>query len=134
MEKAILYPMIAQGALIFSVLFLLAKRRLKAYADKQTDPKYFKLFEGSGEPENVTKVQRNFIIQYEMPVLFFVVCLMAALFGKADQVMVYAAWAYVAARTLHTLIHVTSNNVLHRFRSFMLSNLILLFMWVWVAL
>lgn len=132
MENAILYPMVAQGALMFGVLFLLARRRLKAYADGETDPKFFTLFQGGGEPAHVTKAQRNFIIQFEMPVLFFVVCLMAAQFGKADDVMVYAAWAYVASRLLHSIVHIGKNNVLMRFRAFFLGNFILLFMWIWM--
>jgi len=134
MENAILYPIVAQGALVFSVLFLLAKRRLKAFADGKTDPSYFALFQGAGEPENVTRVQRNFLNQFEMPVLFFVVCLAAAQFGKADMVMVYAAWAYVAVRLIHAIVHISVNKVMVRFRLFFLSNLILMFMWVWLVL
>lgn len=133
MKDAILYPMVAQGALMFGVLFLLARRRLKAYASGETDGKYFRLFQGQGEPENVTQAQRNFLNQFEMPMLFFVGGILAAVFDRVDTIFVYAAWAYVAVRLVHTVVHVGSNNVLMRFRLFMVSNLILVFMWGWMA-
>lgn len=134
MEDTIFYPMVAQGALIFSVFFVLLVRRMKAIFAGQSDMKYFLVFDGSGEPQKVTQAQRSFINQFEMPVLFFVVCLMASVFGKVDQMLVYAAWTYVGLRTLHALVHVTKNDVRARFSLFMLSNIALLFMWVWVAL
>jgi len=134
MEHSILYPMVAQGALVFSVLLLLLKRRLKAIYGGQAKLEYYKLFSGNGEPDDVTVVQRNFINQFEMPVLFFVVCIMAAVFDKADNVMIYAAWAYVALRVLHAFVHIVKNDVLTRFRVYFAGNAVLGFMWIWVAL
>ena len=134
MDKSILYPFIAQGTLVFSVLFLLAYRRFSAIAARQSDPEYFKLFSGTGEPANVTAAQRSLLNQFEMPVLFFAVCLAAAVFGRADTIMVNSAWGFVALRALHALVHVTKNDVRIRFTIFALSNFILLFMWVWLAL
>jgi len=132
MKEAIVYPMVAQGALVFGVLLLLMKRRITAIAARQTKMKYFRLFSGEGEPDAVTVVQRNFINQFEMPLMFFVVCLMAVVFDKVDDVMVYAAWSYVAIRWLHAVVHIAYNNVVTRFHIFMLSNLVLMFMWGWV--
>lgn len=134
MPGEILYPFIAQGALVFASLSILAKRRLKAYADGKTDPKYFRLFKGEGEPDNVRAAQRCYHNQFEMPVLFFATVLAAAVFGKDTQIMVYTAWAYVAFRLLHMVVHLTSNEVLLRFRIFILSNLALFAMWIQLAL
>ena len=134
MEKTILYPMVAQGALIFGVLLLLMKRRFKAVSEGKSDLKYFRLFEGRGEPDDVTVVQRNFINQFEVPVLFFIVCLMAAVFDRADSIMVYAAWAFVALRLVHAIVHIHRNDIRKRYKVFFASNFVLMFMWVWVAL
>jgi len=134
MESTILYPMVAQSALTFGVLSLLAKRRFAAIADKSADYRYFRLFSGDGEPDHVRVVQRNLLNLFEMPMLFFIICLMAEVFGKADTVMVYAAWGYVAVRVLHSITHIVQNNVQTRFQIFMVSNIILMFMWVWVLL
>ena len=134
MEKTIFYPVIAQGALAFAILLLLAYRRLTAIAAGQSDMKYFLVFAGVGEPEHVTAVQRSLHNQFEMPVLFYVACILAAIFSLVDSVLVYAAWVYVATRYLHALVHVTVNIVLLRFWIFVVSNLVLLFIWVWLAL
>jgi len=134
MENTILYPMVAQGALTFSVLLLLMTRRMQAAYAGKIEPKYFRLLEGNGEPDNVTVVKRNFLNQFEVPVLFYAVCLMAAVFEKADSVMIYAAWGYVALRITHALVHIIRNRVMLRFKLFMASNIVLMFMWVWVVL
>jgi hypothetical protein len=42
---------------------------------------------------------------------------------------VSAAWAYVALRGLHSLIHVTYNRVVHRFLVYAASTLLLFGMW-----
>ena len=133
MTEDILFPMIAQGAIGFASLFILAKRRLKAYAGGETKGSYFIGFTGEGEPHDVRVAQRSFHNQFEMPVLFFVVCLATAVFGKETTEMVYLAWAYFGARLIHWFIHSTNNNVLWRFRVFIVSNFILFAMWILLA-
>jgi len=44
------------------------------------------------------------------------------------------AWAYVACRALHSLIHLTYNNVLHRLAAFAASNVVLLVIWIRLVL
>lgn len=133
MLDSILYPFILQGLLAFTTLGILAKRRLKAAYAGETDLKYFKTFRGEGEPDHVRAAQRSFHNQFEMPVLFFVVCLAAVVFEKQTIWMIGAAWAYVATRLLHTVIHLTRNKVIWRFRVFILSNVFLFAMWVLLA-
>jgi len=43
------------------------------------------------------------------------------------------AWAYVALRVVHSLIHITYNHVLHRFLAFASSNFVLLALWILVG-
>lgn len=130
--QMMLYPLVLQGLLSFIVLGILAKRRLKAIKDGETNVKYFKVFDSThgGEPESVVSAQRSFLNQFEMPVLFYVVALAAVVFDKVDSYIVYAAWAYVALRIMHAYVHIGSNNVLLRFRIFIFSNIPLLAMWL----
>ncbi|NVJ70723.1 MAG: MAPEG family protein [Alphaproteobacteria bacterium] len=136
MDKSIFYPMLAMMALTFGVIMLLAKRRFGAIKSGETkDLSYFKTLGGpSTEPEAVQVAQRNLANLFEMPVLFYPACLAAAFFDKVDTVSLSLAWAYVALRFLHTLVHVTNNNVPVRFRLFFLSFFPLIGLWVWVAL
>lgn len=133
MMDSILYPFLFQGAMGFAALFILAKRRIKALAEGKTDFSYFKTFTGDGEPENVKAAQRSFFNQFEMPMLFYAVCLAAVVFEKQVPLMVGLAWAYVALRLIHMVIHLTYNKVIWRFRVFVLSNVPLLAMWIVLA-
>ncbi len=133
MLDTIIYPFVLQGLVVFTTLGVLAHRRLGAIANGETDVRYFKTFSGTGEPDYVRAAQRSFHNQFEMPVLFFVVCLAAVVFDKQTVWMVGAAWAYVVTRVLHTFIHLTRNKVLWRFRVFILSNFFLLAMWILLA-
>lgn len=54
--------------------------------------------------------------------------------GAVDAAGLALAWAYVACRALHSLIHLTYNNVVHRLATFAASNLVLLAIWIRVVL
>ena len=44
------------------------------------------------------------------------------------------SWAFVGFRFLHSLIHCTYNDVNHRFTAYLLSCLVLLFLWLRIAM
>lgn len=134
MGKSLYYPILLQGALTFSVLALFVRRRFKAAYAGKTDPKYFKLYQGEGEPPEVRVVDRSFTSQFEIPILFYVVCLAAMVLDRADTVIVAAAWAYASLRIIHAYIHIYLRKIMIRFYAFMASNAALIFMWVWLAL
>jgi hypothetical protein len=78
----------------------------------------------------VLKTTRHWANLFEAPVLFYVACL-AALVLNLDQVLfVQLAWAYVVVRMAHSLIHLTYNRVSHRLTMFLLSQGVLIVMWV----
>ena len=72
----------------------------------------------------------NFRNLFEVPVLFYVLCIALVLNGGSTPGFVAAAWAYVALRSLHSLIHVTYNRVMHRFLVYVASTLLLFAMWI----
>lgn len=136
MDKSMFYPMLAMVVLTAIVVGVLAKRRLGAAKSGQTtELGYFKTFQGaSPEPEPVQQAQRNMINLFEMPVLFFPACLAAMILGKSDMVTVGLAWGFVALRALHSVVHLTGNDVMTRFKLFFASNFVLIALWVSVAL
>ena len=69
-----------------------------------------------------------------MPMLFFVVVILAILTGSADYPMTALAWVYVILRIIHAAIFTTYNKIMHRFLAYLLSNLVLLAMWVKLAI
>ena len=68
--------------------------------------------------------------QFELPVIFYALCLYLYATSEADTVYLAAAWLFVAGRAVHAVIYCTTNKVMHRFASYFLSALIL---WVMVA-
>jgi hypothetical protein len=129
-DTAILVPVFALAAWTGLILLLIAARRLTA----GLSPREFSLGESARVPPPVTLPNRNYMNLLELPVLFYVVCLIAYVAQPATPYAVALAWAYVALRVVHSLVHVTYNNVMHRFTAFVLSNFTLIALWVCVGL
>jgi hypothetical protein len=66
----------------------------------------------------------------ELPVLFYVLTILAWITRHADLLFVVLAWIFVAARLVHAYIHVTDNNVNRRGPAFGLGALVLSIMWL----
>lgn len=72
--------------------------------------------------------------QFEMPVLFLVLVVVAMIVHRTDTLFVVLEWLFVLARLLHAGIHVTSNRQPWRGAVFAVSSLILLVGWIKLAL
>jgi len=77
-----------------------------------------------------TAAADNFRNLFEVPVLFYALCVAIAVTGGSTPALVAAAWAYVGLRALHSLIHVTYNRVVHRFLVYVTSTLLLFGLWI----
>jgi hypothetical protein len=130
MAEQIFLPMGALAALTFFVLLLIPFHRFRAVARGDVTANDFRFGESAKVPPSVSIPNRNFMNLLELPLLFYVVCLMAFVAGRVSPVMLNLAWAYVALRALHSLVHVTFNNVRVRLIVFAASNLVLPAMWV----
>ena len=112
------------------VVLRLATLRFRAVREKRVDARYYKVLRGEPEPEDVAVVARNLANLYEAPTLFYAGVAIALAIGAVGIALVVTAWLYVATRLLHSLIHLTVNRVLWRFRAFAVSWLVLLAFWV----
>ena len=128
-QDAIFMPMGALALLTFLVLILIPMRRFRAGFAGTIVPDDFKFGESKNVPGEVSIPNRAYMNLLEMPVLFYVVCLMLFASARVDQTFLYLAWAYVGLRVLHSLIHVTYNDVYHRLTVFALSNFVVITMW-----
>ncbi|HEU0225463.1 MAG TPA: MAPEG family protein [Steroidobacteraceae bacterium] len=77
-----------------------------------------------------TAAADNFRNLFEVPVLFYALCIAIAVTGGSTPALAAAAWAYVGLRALHSLIHLTYNRVVHRFLVYVASTLLLFGMWI----
>jgi hypothetical protein len=125
----IVWPAFALAALTLAVVMRLAHQRFAAARAGRVDPRYYKVFQGEGEPPDVAATARNLANLYEMPTLFYAGIALAFAADQSGTPLVTLAWAYVALRCLHSAIHLTSNRVLWRFRVFAVSMLVLVAFW-----
>lgn len=75
----------------------------------------------------------NFENQFEMPVLFYLAIVLALMLLIQDYVLVVFAWLFVLLRIVHSFIHTTYNNVMHRFVVYIASCAALFILWVRLA-
>jgi hypothetical protein len=133
--QPILLPMLAQVGLTFLVWIYLYVTRLAEMGRKDIDPQ--RLASRSAGQALLTELAgpaSNFRNLFEMPVLFFLAVVLALVLLIQDDLLVQLAWAFVALRAVHSLIHCTYNRVLHRFVAYAASSLVLLLMWVRLGL
>jgi len=71
----------------------------------------------------------NLINLFEIPVLFYVLVILLYVTAATDTGYLLAAWGFVLLRVLHSLIHSSYNQVMHRFPVYVLSTLVLWGMW-----
>lgn len=126
---AILWPAFALFALTMALVARLARMRFAAARTGQVDPRFYKVFQGAGEPPELAATSRNVMNLYEMPTLFYAGTAFAFAAGEAGAPLVGLGWGYVALRLAHTVIHVTTNKVRWRFRVFFASWIVLFAYW-----
>jgi hypothetical protein len=133
-NPAIFFPVFALVAWTFVVLLLIPLVRARSAVRREVALDDFKFGESAAVPAYVSVPNRNYMNLLELPVLFYVVCLLLYLTAGVSTLVVGLAWAYVALRVMHSLIHLSYNNVLHRLTAFSLSNGALVVLWVLAAI
>lgn len=129
-QAAIFLPMGALAFLTLSVLSIVPFRRFAAGRAGLIKAEDFKFGESARVPGQVSIPNRNVMNLLELPLLFYVACLMYYVAGKVDGLVLAVAWTYVALRAIHSVIHLTYNNVMHRLIPYAVSNLVLLAFWI----
>lgn len=130
-STAIFWPVIAQVALIHVIYFLMLKRRsgaMRAGTAKASD-----FWVPAIEPEPSATVARSLINQFELPVLFFVVCTLLYVTAGVNHAVVAIAWFFVLSRCAHAYVHVTSNRLRIRQRLFVVGFVLNFSLWLLFA-
>ena len=126
----IFQPMGVLALLTFIALLLIPAARFRAAFSGAVKRGDFKYGESANVPGQVAIPNRNYMNLLEVPVLFYVVCLMYYVSDRVDQSLLTMAWAYVGFRAVHSLVHLTYNHVFHRLVVFGISNVILILLWL----
>lgn len=117
-EHPLVLPFLAQIGLTLAVLLWLAYTRVSVLVKKGGMAKVLE----SGFPARAEKASDNFKHQFELPVLFYVLCLFAMGAGITAGYLTLLAWVFVVARVFHAGIQLGPDIIFPwRFGSFVLS-------------
>jgi hypothetical protein len=138
-NEQILLPMLGMMVLTAVVWFVLYAKRIPAMrrAGKPTQAYTTPDKAATFLPEEVSYPANNFRNLFELPVLFYALCLYLYVTATAGTVDVIAAWLFLVFRIVHSAIHCTVNIVIMRFAAYSAAALALWFMLgraVWGAL
>ena len=85
-------------------------------------------------PAAVSNPSDNLKNLFELPVLFYALCIYLFVTAQVDATYVYAAWVFVVFRALHSAVHCTFNLVMLRFYLYLIATLAVWFMLLRAAL
>jgi hypothetical protein len=125
----ILYPIAAMVVLVFVVVCLTVRERVFEFKFRKIHPQKLPSSSQMLAVLENTRAADNYKNLFEMPVLFYALCLALYATNLVSLGMLIAAWAYVALRVAHSAIHIGYNKVMHRFKVFLCSALLLSGMW-----
>lgn len=120
--------MLLQGGLALGLLWYVGTIRIPMVTRGEVRMENIAL-DRSGWPEQARKVSNAFDNQFQLPVLLYVACFLAIGFS-ATLLEVLLAVAFVVTRYVHAIIHVTTNNVPHRFAAYTAGLVVLCLFWV----
>jgi hypothetical protein len=125
----ILYPVAAMIGLTTVVAVVMLRERIAEIKARQLHLRDIPTSSKMNVVLENTRGADNYKNLFEMPVLFYALCVALFAAHMASPVFVGFAWAYVALRCAHSYVHVTYNKIRHRFNLFVASAAVLLVMW-----
>ncbi len=123
----IFWPVLAQVLLTLVMFIVLGARKAKAIKAGKVNREQAAL-DNRVWPEYVVKVSNNIANQFEVPILFYILCVVLYSINAVGTVAIVLAWLFVASRYAHAWVHVGSNYVPVRMRLFMVGCVVLLSM------
>ena len=126
--QMILLPLFVEVILTFALLFWLAPLRAGDFRSGLREEDIALRQPNWSKP--ALQVQYSFSNQFELPVLFYVLTILAYVTHHAGTLFVVLAWVFVIFRVLQACVHVTNNKVRLRGMFFGISALALAIMWI----
>ena len=110
-------PVLAQVALTLFVYVALIKSKIRALRAGTVDKARLALHDDAW-PDDVMQINNNIRNQFELPVLFYVLCVMLWSLHAVHWAALVAAVVFVVSRVVHVWIHIGTNFVPARRRAF----------------
>jgi hypothetical protein len=113
----IFVPVIIQVLLTLAIYVRLIKVKILELRAGRVNRDRLPLHEDAW-PESVLQINNNIRNQFELPVLFYVLCVVLWLVDAVNPLALAAATAFALSRVAHAMIHLGSNYVPSRRRAF----------------
>jgi hypothetical protein len=126
--QAVLLPLFVEVILTFALMLRMGALRSADYRSGAVKAQDIALREPNW-PKRTAQAANSFSNQFELPVLFYVLTILAWVTTKAGIVFVVLAWIFVICRLLQATVHVTSNNVRLRGAFYSIGAVVLMIMW-----
>ena len=126
--QAVLLPLFVEVILTFILMLRMGALRRADYGSGAVKADDIALREPRW-PVLTTQAANAFANQFELPVLFYVLTILAWMTRHAGIVFVVLAWIFVIFRVLHAYVHVTSNIVRLRGALYGIAAFVLIAMW-----
>ncbi len=126
----IFFPMFAMLLLVCIVAGTMLRRRIAYMKSNRVHPQKLATSAAMAAAVTDSRASDNFRNLFETPVLFYTIILTIFVAKITSPLLLVLAWAYVIARYTHSLIHCTTNVVMHRFYAFLASCALLLLLWI----
>ena len=132
--KLIFMPAVAMVALTFVVWWRMYFMRIGQMKRERIHPQAVATSGQSAARLTDSCAADNFRNLFELPVLFYLALVVAALTQQVNAVTICLAWVFVLLRVVHSAIHCTYNKVMHRFYAYFAGGMALWLLWGAIAL
>ena len=134
LRAAAFHPAFAMAALTFAVWVRLYATRIGEMRRERIHPQAVATSRQAAERLRETRAADNFRNLFELPVLFYLALVVAAMTAQAGMPVLALAWTFVALRVLHSWIHCSYNKVMHRFQAYVAGGVALWALWIVLAI
>ncbi len=128
------WPMLAMVGVVFAVWMRLYQTRIGEMKRRRIHPQSVASAKQMAEALEDTRAADHFRNLFEMPVLFYVACLVALATGVESPVALGLAWLFVAGRAAQAWIACTYNKVMHRFQAYLVAGFAVFALWLVLGL
>ncbi len=134
-QEQIFIPLLMQVGLTLAVWIWMFYIRLGEIFRLRIETQRLTLKRESDELlKNSARSSDNLINLFELPVLFYLLILTLYQLQLVNDFYLTLCYLFVAFRILHSLIHVSYNNVTQRFTAYIISSICLWLAWSFAAL
>lgn len=126
-------PALAMAALTFVVWWRMYVVRIGQMKRERIHPQAVATSAQSAARLTDSCAADNFRNLFELPVLFYVALVAAAMTGQVTVTTLSLAWLFVLLRVAHSTIQCTYNKVMHRFYAYLAGGIVLWVLWAVIA-